>query len=77
VRDAWDDDEVIRPTVAAFLLVFVLLNLAGFVFWGYATLMGAEIHVRGGVVGLLLGVGATALALKGFRALIRSSLVHR
>jgi len=72
----WENGEVIRLTLAAFLLVFVLFNLAGFAFWGYALLMGAEIHVRGGVVGLLLGVGVSALALKGFRALTRPSPVH-
>ena len=74
--DVWDNGEVIRLTFAAFLLVFVLFNLAGLAFWGYALLMGAEIDVRGGVVGLLFGVGVTALAMKGLSALTRPSPVH-
>jgi len=60
---------LVRSSAAVVLALLAAVNLVGLLFLAYAWFMGADIHVKGGPLTVVLGVAGFALCINGVRAL--------
>lgn len=60
---------LVRSIAVVALALLAAVNLVGLLFLAYGWFMGADIHVRGGPLTVILGMAAFGLCINGIRAL--------
>ncbi len=62
---------LLRSLAVVVLALLAALNGVGLLFLAYGWFIGAEVHVRGGPLTVILGIAVLALCINAIRALTR------